>query len=48
MSEPNGKAASFEGDPGLIDPALRAGDLSGFLQPRNFSGLPGFLPCRIR
>ena len=48
MGEPNGKAASFEGQPGLINPALSAGDLSGFLQPRNFSRPPGFLPCRIR
>ena len=48
VGEPNGKAASFEGHPGLIDPALGAGDLSSFLQPRNFSRPPGFLSCRIR
>jgi hypothetical protein len=48
VGEPNEKAASFEGHPGLINPALGAGDLSSFLQPRNLSRPPGFLPCRIR
>jgi hypothetical protein len=38
------KAALLERKPCLIDPALRARDLSGFLKLRDFSGFQAF--CR--
>ncbi len=42
------KAALVEGKPGLIDPALSAGNLSRFFELGDISGPPGFLPSRIR
>ena len=48
MREVHENAGPLEGEPGLVDPALRTCDLSAFLELCDFSRPPGFLPARIR